>query len=227
MRIYRVLVHRIRSLFRRARVEADLQREMELHMNALTEEFIAAGVGESEARMLARREFGSVEVTKEKCRDTRRVNLLEDAGKDLVYACRQMRKSPVFALTAVLSLALGIGANTIVFSVLNTLLLKPLPVSGPERIWSLNNSGHPANSFPNYRDIRDRNAVFESLFAYRITQMALGESDRTRRVWGYLVTGNYFETLGIQPALGRFFTPAEDRHPGGSPYAVLSYACWQ
>src|SRR5262249_25833764 len=80
---------------------------------------------------------------------------------------------------------------------------------------------------PNYRDIRDRNAVFESLFAYRITQMALGESDRTRRVWGYLVTGNYFETLGIQPALGRFFTPAEDRHPGGSPYAVLSYACWQ
>jgi predicted permease len=227
MRIHRILVHRIRSLFRRGRTEADLQREIELHIDVLSKEFLAGGADESEAHVLARRAFGSPEAIKEKCRDARRVHLLEDAGKDLAYACRQLRRSPVFALTAVLSLALGMGANTIVFSVLNTLVLRPLPVSEPERIWSLNNSGHPANSFPNYRDIRDRNAVFESLFAYRITQMALGESDRTRRVWGYLVTGNYFETLGIQPALGRFFTPAEDRHPGGSPYAVLSYACWQ
>lgn len=88
MRVYRILVHRIRSLSRRARAEADLQREMELHIVELTKEFVAAGVSESEARLLARREFGSVEVTKEKCRDARRVNLLEDAGKDLVYACR-------------------------------------------------------------------------------------------------------------------------------------------
>src|SRR5215471_2527127 len=161
MRVHRIVVHRIRSVFRRTRVEEDLQREMELHIDALTKEFVAAGASESEARILARREFGSLEVAKEKCRDARRVNLLEDAGRDLVYACRQLRKSPVFALTAVLSLALGIGANTIVFSVLNTLILRPLPVSEPGRLWSVNNSGQPANSFPNYRDIRDRNAVFE------------------------------------------------------------------
>ena len=136
----------------------------------------------------------------------RRVNLLEDLAKDLVYTVRLLRRSPGFTWTAILSLALGIGANTVVFSVLNALVLKPLPVAEPERIYFVNNSGRPPNSFPNYRDIRDRNAVFESLFSYRIIQTALDNNNSTNRVWGYLVTGNYFATLGIKPALGRFIT---------------------
>ena len=91
------------------------------------------------------------------------------------------------------------------------------------------NNHEGAQSHPNYRDLRDRNSVFESLFAYRIAPMSMSDGDRgARRVWGYhLVTGNYFESLGIQPAVGRFFTPAEDRSPGASPFAVLSYQCWQ
>jgi predicted permease len=157
----------------------------------------------------------------------RRVNLLGDLAKDLGYTVRLLRKSPGFTWTAMLSLALGIGANTVVFSVLNALVLRPLPVAEPERIYFVNNSGRPPNSFPNYRDIRDRNAVFESLFSYRIVQTALDNNNSTTRVWGYLVTGNYFATLGIKPALGRFITAAEDAHPNASPYAVLSYATWQ
>ncbi len=227
MRLQRVLLHRIHSLFGRSRAEADLEREVDLHIEQLTREYMAAGMTEPEARLTARREFGPVELTKEHCRDMRRVHLMEDLFKDLVYTFRVLRKSAAFTLTAVLSLALGIGANTVVFSVLNALVLKPLPVAEPGRIYFVNNSGRPANSFPNYRDIRDRNQVFQSLFSYRIVQVALGDERGAHRIWGYLATGNYFESLGIQPASGRFFTPAEDAHPDASPYAVLSYSCWQ
>ena len=152
---------------------------------------------------------------------------LEAFAQDTRYAFRVLRKSPAFTLVAVLSLALGIGANTVVFSVLNALVLKALPIADAARVYVVNNSGGPAQSFPNYRDIRDRNSVFESLFAYRIAMMSLDDDRGAHRAWGYLVTGNYFESLGIKPALGRFFTPAEDTHPNASPYAVISYACWQ
>src|SRR6266567_5671209 len=227
MRLGRIVSHRVHSLLRRSRADEDLAQEIDLHIEQLTRQYAADGMSESEARIAARREFGPVEFTKEQCRDMRRVNLLEDLAKDLVYALRLLRRSPGFALIAVGSLALGIGANTIVFSVLNALVLKPLPVAEPQRLFFVNNSGHPGQSFPNYRDIRDRNSVFDSLFSYRVTQLALDEDGGAHRVWGYLVTGNYFETLGIKPALGRFFTPAEDAQPNSSPYAVLSYTCWQ
>lgn len=227
MRIQRIFVQRMRSLFRRSRIETELAREIELHVDALIKENMRSGMSEADARAMARREFGSADLMKERCRDARRVNLVSDAVRDLVYTWRQLRKAPVFALTAIVSLALGIGANTIVFSVLNSLILKPLPVPDPGRIQALNRSHSPANSFPDFRDIRERNAVFESLFGYRIMQAALGENGGASRVWGYLATGNYFESLGVKPALGRFFGPAEDAHLGASPYAVLSYECWK
>ena len=152
---------------------------------------------------------------------------LESFLQDTRHAFRMLRRSPAFTLIAVSSLALGIGANTVVCSVLNALVLKALPVKGPGRVYFVNNSGGPAQSFPNYLDIRERNSVFESLFAYRITVMSLDNGRDAQRVWGYLVTGNYFESLGIKPAMGRFFTPAEDAHANASPYAVLSYGCWR
>lgn len=227
MRLGRIVLHRIYSLLRRSRAESELEREIEIHIEQLTKEYVASGMSHAEAEITARRHFGPVELTKEKCRDMRRVNLLEDLGRDVVYAFRVLGKSPGFTLTIVLSLALGIGANTVIFSILNALVLKPLPVARPDRIFFVNNSGQPANSFPNYRDIRDRNVVFDSLFGYRIAEMALDDNSGAHRIWGYLVTGNYFETLGIKPVLGRFFTPGEDAAPNSSPYAVLSYSCWQ
>jgi predicted permease len=140
---------------------------------------------------------------------------------------RTLSKSPAFTSVAILSLALGIGANTVAFSVVNALILRPLPLPSSKQLVSVQPRNGTNHSFPNYRDLRDRNDVFSGLAAYRITMMGLDTGGSSQRVWGYLATGNYFEVLGATPLLGRFFGPAEDRDRGGSPYAVLSYACWQ
>src|SRR5207249_4287398 len=217
---------RVVFLFRRRQFEADLDEELRFHLDMKTEAYRSAGAGSREARFAAMKRLGNAGVLKERSREMWGWAWLEALAQDTRYAFRVLRKSPTFTSIAVVSLALGIGVNTVVFSVLNALVLKPLPIAGPERVYFVNNSGHTSQSFPNYRDIRDRNYVFESLFAYRIAQMALDDDSGAHRVWGYLVTGNYFDALGIKPALGRFFTPAEDAHPNASPYAVLSYTCW-
>jgi predicted permease len=227
MRLTRILRRRAASLFKRSRAETDLQQEIELHLEQLAKQYVADGTPEPEARLMARREFGTVSVTQEECRDMRRVHVFEDLFKDVALSFRTFRKSPGFTFTAVLSLALGLGGNTIVFSVLNSLILKPLVVPNHERLYFINNGGQTSNSFPNYRAIRDRNSTFESVFAYRFVQVGLDQDSGAQRVWGYLATGNYFETLGIQPAAGRFFTPADDQNRGASPYAVISYGTWQ
>jgi predicted permease len=148
--------------------------------------------------------------------------------QDIRFAVRMLVKAPGFTAVAVLTLALGIGANTAVFSVLNALLLRPLPVERPNELAFLENARYGAgHSFPNYRDLRDRNQTFAGLVGYRMAPMEL-ETDRSaERIWGYLATGNYFDVLGVKPALGRFFNQNDDVHPGASPYAVLSYGAWQ
>ena len=151
-------------------------------------------------------------------------NLLQD----LRYAVRMLLKNPGFTLVAVITLALGIGANTAVFSVVNALVLRPLPVQRPQELAFVENARYgPSQSFPNYKDLRDRNHTFTGLFGYRTAPMELETNKGAERIWGYLVTGNYFEVLGLTPALGHFFTQNEDVHPGASPYAVLSYSAWQ
>jgi predicted permease len=147
--------------------------------------------------------------------------------QDLRYAIRMLAKNPGFTLIAVLTLALGIGANTVVFSVLNALVLRPLAVERPNELAFLENQSGPSQSFPNYRDLRDRNRTFAGLIGYRIAPVELETHDRADRIWGYLATGNYFDVLGLRPALGRFFQQSDDLHPGDSPYAVLSYNAWQ
>ncbi len=158
---------------------------------------------------------------------------METLWQDLRVSIRRLKKTPGFTLIAMLSLALGIGANTAIFSLVNTALLRPLPVEEPKQLVSLNNvalSGEqnfPTLSFPNYRDLRDRNNVLAGLIAYRFSPVSLSNNGVNVRLWGYLATGNYFEVLGVKPALGRLFTPNDDKAPGAHPVAVITYDCWQ
>jgi macrolide transport system ATP-binding/permease protein len=149
--------------------------------------------------------------------------------QDLRYGARMLLKKRGFTLIAVITLSLGIGANTAIFSLVNTALLRPLPVDRPEQLVSLNNVSLklPVISYPNYRDFRDRNNVFNGMLAYRYTTLGLSHNGVNERVWGYLATGDYFDVLGVKPALGRFFTPEDDKSPGAHPVAVITYDCWQ
>src|SRR6185295_698976 len=150
--------------------------------------------------------------------------------QDLRFGWRRLTHSPGFAAAAILTLALGIGANAIVFGFLNALVLQPLPVPHPQELVFLNSGANGTGSsflYPNYRDLRDRSDVFSGLIGYRLTVMSLAADGRTDRTWGYLVSGNYFDTLGVQAFRGRTLTPDDDRVPGGHPIVVLSYGSWQ
>ncbi len=149
--------------------------------------------------------------------------------RDLGYTLRQLRRSPGFALTTVLTLTMAIAANVVVFGVLNALLFHPLPVSQPQQIMQIQGkqSNNLTLSYPNYRDVRDRNKTFSDVAAVRIARIGMGVNGTAQPVWGYEASGNYFDMLGIKPLLGRFFHPAEDVKVNGSPVAVLSYSCWR
>jgi len=147
--------------------------------------------------------------------------------QDLRYALRGLRRSPGFAAVAIVTLALGIGVNTTVFSILEALVLRPLPVADPERVVLVESNRFVQMSIPDYLDLQRQNTVFAALSAYRPTTMAVERGDGAQQVFGYLVTGNYFEALGLTPSVGRFFTAREDVARNASPYAVLSYESWQ
>jgi macrolide transport system ATP-binding/permease protein len=151
--------------------------------------------------------------------------------QDLRYGVRMLVKRPGFTAVALLSLALGIGANTAIFSLVNTVLLRPLPIQEPGQLLALNNTAEnrtfPAFSYPNYKDLRDRNEVFAGLIGYRFTPLSVSQASVNERLWGYAVTGNYFAVLGVRPALGRTISADDDRIPGAHPVTVVSYKYWQ
>jgi predicted permease len=151
--------------------------------------------------------------------------------QDLRYGVRMLLKNRSLTIIAIITLALGIGANTAIFSLVNTAMLRPLPIERPEELTSLNNTGagrtFPSFSYPNYRDLRDRNEVFSDLIAYRFAPLSLSYNGANERLWGYVVSGNYFETLGVKAARGRLISIDDDRSPGAHPVAVLSYKSWQ
>ena len=147
--------------------------------------------------------------------------------QEFTLAFKNIVRSPGFAITGIGSLALAIAANTIVFGVLSALLVRPLPIERPEEVFFMQRGEGYSHSFPLYRDIRDRARLFSGFAAYRIAPMALQTETGSQRVWGYLATGNYFDLLGVKPAIGRFFRADEDVTPDAAPYAVLSHAAWQ
>ena len=147
--------------------------------------------------------------------------------RDLKYTVRQLRESPGFTLTAIATLALGIGANAVVFSVLNALVLRPVNVPHGENLYMVQRFQYPSNSYPDYRDLRDRNRTFENMVLFNIIgPVGVDTGHHPSTAWPYLATGNYFDALSIQPYLGRLFHAADEKGEGSAPYVVLSYAYW-
>lgn len=236
MRKLRIIGHRLQSLLRRSTQEDDLAVEIEIHLKQLTRQLIAEGMSPRDAELEARRQFGPVEVTKEECRDMRRTGPLEDIFKDIAFALRLFRKSPGFTLTALVSLALGIGANTAIFQVFDAVRLRVLPVERPNelvyiRILGEGRSGNfrggnseMTNSI--WEEIKRRQTSFSSVLAYGAVPFNLSPSGELRNVEGLWVSGSFFPALGIRPHLGRLLTPDDDRPGCGSPGAVISHAFW-
>jgi predicted permease len=152
---------------------------------------------------------------------------MQNLLQDLRYALRRLSKSPGFALTAVLTLTIAIGANLVVFGVLNALVLHPLPVPEASRLYTVQTPNSFAVSYPNYRDIRDRNHTFLEVADARLMRVGLEVNNNAQAVWGYEASGNYFNAMGIKPLLGRFLAPSDDEKVNGSQVAVLSYATWR
>ena len=224
---------RLTEMVRRSRLERELDDEVAFHLRMLEEQFRARGMGEAEAKAAARREFGGVAYAREKYRDERGLPWLETSLRDARYALRGLRRSPGFTAAAVLSLALGIGANTAIFSLFHALMLRMLPVAHPEQLVSLYQTGGwlPGHSsYPLFEDIAGRTRLFQGVLARTGLQKVRFRGQTPARenlAFRELVSGSYFQMLGVKAALGRLFTPEDDRIPGAHPLAVLSYDCWR
>jgi predicted permease len=223
------VIRRIANLFRRSRVDREIEAELQAHIAMRMEDNLAHGMSRDEARRDARLRFGNPTATKERVTEADASLGLEGLGRDIRYALRQLRRSPGFALTAILTLALGIGANVVVFGVLNAILLRPINVPGAERLFEIEQkeAGNLTQSYPDYLDYRARNTSFTDMAIYRIDDASLSTGGSARKCWVYEVSGSYFDMLGIQPALGRFFRPNDERGANSAPYLVLSDAFWR
>ncbi len=240
------LLHFCQRLMHRQRIEKELDDEVQAYFEVVAERHMARGLSREEARRAARLEYDGPEQVKEKVRETRMGATLETTFRDIRYARRVLQKSPGFTAIAVLTLALAIGANTAIFSLINAVMLRLLPVEHPERLVLLTDpaeSGADVDtteggvrsrlSYPEFEQLRAHNGVFSGMFAAQNEVSDLdvfpdgSRTARPMRAHTQLVSGEFFRVLGIQPIMGRVFTPEEDKAPGASPVAVVSYEFWQ
>lgn len=228
-------MHWLRRLFNKQHTERELDSELSFHLEQRAAELADSGMAPEEARRRARLEFGGVEGIKQECRESRRVHFFEVLLQDIKYGIRTMRRSPSFTIVAVFTLALGIGANTAIFSVVNAVLLRPLPFAEPARlvrVWHV----PPAKSFPgltrfavsaaNYLDWRAQNHTFENMAIFTGGSFILTGRGDAESLQSVQAAPNLFSVLGVQPLLGRTFAPDEDQ-PGRSNVAILTYPFWQ
>jgi predicted permease len=220
----------LRRLFRKAQTERQLDSELRFHLEQRTAELTASGLPPEEARRRARIEFGGVEGVKEECRESRRIHLVETLLQDLRYGLRVLRRSPGFTTVALLTLALGIGANTAIFSVVNGVLLNRLPFSDPDRLVVLHESkvnfDEGSISYPNFLDWQKENTVFSTIGAYRFNSMALSGNGEAELLRGQMVSADFFSVLGVTPVAGRNFTADDDRL-GAAPVVLISERLWK
>jgi predicted permease len=228
MRSLRRFLTRLLNWATRRAHDERLKEEIEEHLALQIAENLRAGLSPVEARRQAMLKFGGVEAIKEDYRAERGLLFVEDFVRDVRFGLRVLRKSPGFAITAVVTLALGIGANAVVFSVMNALILRPLNVPEAESLFMIERGSDKSlnQSYPDYLDLRDRNRSFEDLAAFNVSQVGLDVDEGPSRAWVYEVSGNYFDALRIQPYLGRFFHGSDEHGPNSAPYIVLTHAYW-
>ena len=228
----RAAFRRVRSSFRRGALDTALDEEVRAHLEMLAAEHRRRGLMPEQARLAARRDFGGVEQMKETYRDRRGLRWLDDARHDIHHALRALRRAPVFAGAAVLTLAVGLTAVTAIFGVLNAFMFRPMPVSHPEELVSIG-TGPDTHvqlphgvSFRDLQDYREDHATLVDLLGYTIDVGGLTVDNTTDRITMYTVTDNYFSLLGVQPAIGRLIQPNEGRARGDAPVMVLTHEYW-
>jgi predicted permease len=217
-------------LFRREKLEHQLDKELLFHIEQHTADLIARGASPEEANRRARQTLGGPEQVKEKCRDARGTRWLEDLAQDARYALRTFRQKPAFAAVSILILALGVAATTLMFGIINGVLLKPLSYPHPEQLLTLHGSlpefgDFWGYSFPDFTDIRRESRSLE-IGAWTYGGGTISRSGEPEVIPGYRVSSEFFSILKVQPQLGRIFSPDEDR-PGAAPVAVLSDSLWR
>ncbi len=221
---------RVRSLFRRATVETELDDELRFHFEQQLAKYVDSGLTPAEALRRARIEFGGLDQVKEECREARGVRVMETLYQDMRYGWRMLRKSPGFTAVALLTLALGIGANTAIFSVVYGVLLQPLPYQDPSRLIVLQETtpkvGTVGVSYPNFLDWRAQSRAFSKMAAVSSVDFNLAGADRPENISGSAVSSNFLAMLGVRPLLGRDFDPSEEK-AGTAPVVLLSYQLWQ
>jgi predicted permease len=218
----------IRQIFRRRLIHDDLAEEIQEHLAEQTDALMAEGMSRADAEAAARRKFGNVTLMEEKGREAWQLPRVEGWIADLKFALRKLCHSPGFAFTSIATLTLGIGANVIVFSILNGLILRPMHVPDVKNLYQIarGKDGGEQFGYPDYRDFRDRNASFNGILAYKFLSAGMQVDDTTIRSWGYAASGNYFDVLDVKPALGRLFHAGDEHGLGSAPYVVLSYDFW-
>jgi hypothetical protein len=229
-----------RRVFRfRGQIEQDLDAELQFHLDLRTQDLIDEGMSPSAAREEALRRFGDVAHIRTACREIdvqrdkeeRRSEILGEIRQDLSYAARQMVRAPLFTSIVILTLALGIGATTAMFSIVDAVILRPLPYPAPDRLvrlWETNpQTDHFSTSDRNYLDWQAQNRTLAEMAAFRPLSLSLAGDGEPVRLSGAAVTASFFPLLGVQAALGRTFRPEEDRPGGETQVAVLSHSLWQ
>jgi putative ABC transport system permease protein len=230
------IVTNIRKLVQRRRVGHEMDDELAFHIEMETQANVGRGLSPMEARRRALRDFGGVDQTKEAIRDIR-MTWIDSMRQDVRYAVRTLRRAPAFTMTAIITLALGIGATTAVFSLINGVLLRELPVKDPHRLATISShlairQGRPAGggwSYPMWEALRDRAQAFDGAFVWMPQRLNLAKRGEMQLVDGLITTSDFFSTVGVPAMLGRTFTTSDDLRGGGpdGPVTVISNAFWQ
>jgi predicted permease len=223
------LYRRIINSFARSKLEQEIDREFRSHLEMRIADNIAAGMSPEAARRDALIRFGNRTAIRERAAAADAQLAFDTLGREFRYAARQLRRSPAFTITALVTLILGIGANVVVFGVLNALILKPLDVPLPARLYNVvhNTPGYDNQSYPDYLDFQNKSTMFSALAAYQFRPVGLRIANAAYKCWYYRVSGNYFDMLGVRPAEGRLFHASDEQGPNSAPYIVLSNDFWR